>query len=596
MRKLFPLLLLFAFPIRAQIALPTLPQATVNLALPTQGASVCPTYLTGTNCIRNVPIGSDSGASELQNTFNVAGCGDTIVLIAGDTYSGNFTIPQTSCSGWIVVESSAASSLPGPGNRLNPSTYAADLAIISTPNVTQAIQFNDFSNHWRFIGIEITTSYSNASNTLYVIVGMGESDTSAANLPSYIIFDRCYIYGSAVTPIAHGIYADGAYIAVVDSYCDEIIDNGADAQCVVSTNGTGPFLIQNNFMQASGEDIMFGGSPPTITNLNPSDIVVIGNQLQKNTAWQGVLTDVKNIYEFKNTNRALIDGNVLQYTWQSAQDEAMIIRSAGSANVPNTQDPWTVVQNVTVSHNLIQHQPIGTIFGDFVNLNLDYQATNTILYRNNVISDSNSATWGPDGWAIEVSIGHSNQVSPEYMHDVTIDHNTTFSDQAAFYLAISDTSSYMTNLAYTNNLQDCGSLGVSSDSGTAISTKVLGTFTWSKNTLIGSCGDGSSPSGSNFHATNLAAVGFTSYSGTDPDLSGNFQLTSGSAYHNAGTDGKDIGVYDWTCYNATTAAAAAGDYTPASMPSGCNPIAYLSTFVGSSLSTGVKLSSGVSVQ
>ena len=70
--------------------LPMLPQSTVSLAMPTQGTSICPTLTTGSNCIREVPAGSAAG---FQSAINAATCGDTIVLAAGSTYSGNFTIP-----------------------------------------------------------------------------------------------------------------------------------------------------------------------------------------------------------------------------------------------------------------------------------------------------------------------------------------------------------------------------------------------------------------------------------------------------------------------------------------------------------------------
>ena len=64
---------------------------------------------------------------------------------------------------------------------------------------------------------------------------------------------------------------------------------------------------------------MFGGADPAIANLVPSDITIIGNLFQKNTAWRGVISDVKNLFECKNAQRALIDGNVLQYTWAAGR-------------------------------------------------------------------------------------------------------------------------------------------------------------------------------------------------------------------------------------------------------------------------------------
>ena len=100
-------------------ALPILPQATVDLTLPTQ---------TGT--VRNVPAGD---AAALQNALNAATCGDTVVLVAGSTYTGNFTLSDRPCSGWIIIQSSQVSQLP-PGTRVGPSKVLAMATIRSNVN------------------------------------------------------------------------------------------------------------------------------------------------------------------------------------------------------------------------------------------------------------------------------------------------------------------------------------------------------------------------------------------------------------------------------------------------------------------------------
>jgi len=66
------------------------------------------------------------------------------------------------------------------------------------------------------------------------------------------------------------------------------------------------------------------------------------------------------------------------------------------------------------------------------------------------------------------------------------------------------------------------------------------------------------PSGTYFNTT--AGADFTSTGGTDPVLSGNFQLASSSPYIQTGTDGKDIGVWDWSTLNTETTNALNGNY------------------------------------
>ena len=83
--------------------LPTLPQKTVDTSMPVQAG-------------REFPV-STSGA--LQSAIDTAHCGDTIVLQAGVTFSGRFVLPDKSCVGWVVLQSSRVSELPA-GKRVNP--------------------------------------------------------------------------------------------------------------------------------------------------------------------------------------------------------------------------------------------------------------------------------------------------------------------------------------------------------------------------------------------------------------------------------------------------------------------------------------------
>jgi len=608
--------------------LPTLPQATVNIALPSQGTSSCPTITTGSNCIRS----PGSSAANFQSALNAATCGDTIVLVAGYTYSGNFTVPATSCtnnSGWIEVVSANLSSLPGPGNRVGPSD-ASNMPIISTSNSSPAIQFNSGANHWRLIGIEITTSYGLSPNVLFYMIGTGNTVTSVSSLPSYIILDRCYVVGVSNMNVQHAIDMDAEYMAIVDSDCDEIHYHFNDSQCIFGFNGPGPFLIQNNFIQGSTENIMFGGTGTYISNMIPSDITIVGNLFQKNLNWyvvrlgygtnysvatgnptltwtattaypnvgdvyvdpngnyesvqtagtsgsnqptwpttagNGTLTTdgsvtwklqyywvVKNLFECKNAQRVLIDGNVFQYTWSGGQDESFIIRSGADNN-------WDVCQDFTITHNLIQHSPMCIVAAGnlYPGGGMPNSGTQYLLFRNNLCTDIHSATWGGTGYGVELQYGENLG-----LHDVTIDHNTIFEDQEAVYFS---SGAAIPNVQITNNIMDYGQYGIAGDGTSGNMNETLTTYT--SNLTYGDFvftttrqGTPYTGGGNTLWAGSLSGVGFTSYSGTDPNLTGNFQLLPSSPYYRAGTDGEDIGVWDWACLNSDTSAALAGTFVP----------------------------------
>src|SRR5439155_274527 len=79
--------------------------------------------------------------------------GDAIILQAGATYSGNFTLPTKSGSGWIYVQSSALSSLPAAGTRVGPAQANLMPKIVS-PNTMPAISTAAAAHHFRFVGVE----------------------------------------------------------------------------------------------------------------------------------------------------------------------------------------------------------------------------------------------------------------------------------------------------------------------------------------------------------------------------------------------------------------------------------------------------------
>jgi hypothetical protein len=551
--------LVFSNKIGAQsVTLPSSPQKSVDITMPTQGTSNCPTLTTGSNCIRMVSAGS---AANLQKAISAATCGDTIVLAAGSTYSGTFTIPSTSCSGWIEIASSGLSSLPSPGNRVGPSNVNS-MATISTPSTATAIQFLPGANHWRLMGLEITTSFVSTTNPVYQLVSAGNQSDGAtgltvqSQLPAFLIFDRVYIHGLPSTNTNHAIQMDAQSIAVVDSYCDEIHNNGADSQCFVSWNGSGPFLIQNNFVQAGAEDILFGGADPSIPNLVPSDITIVGNLIQKNLNWRGAGAPynwvIKNLIELKNAQRVLIDGNVIQNIWTSGQFGFAVLLT------PRNQSQhcsWCSVNDVTITHNLIQHSCGGTEIAGADNewFPIVSLPSARVLVQNNVYGDISGANWcsGGGGWVFEIAM-NSQVATP---HDLILNHNTAFTDNRFLQLGDSGTAA---RTQITNNLSDYGAYGISG-TGAGVGSTALSAFlpgvAYSDMVFITPSGssDGNAwPVGTLWGTQN--GVQFTAFS------SGDFQLLSSSPYHAAGTDGKDIGVADWTCLNSYTAAALAGNY------------------------------------
>ena len=76
---------------------------------------------------------------------------------------------------------------------------------------------------------------------------------------------------------------------MLNSFISDIKAVNADSQAIAGYNGAGPFTIENNYLEAAGENVMFGGADPAVTNLVPSDIVLRRNHLFKPLEWRNAI-------------------------------------------------------------------------------------------------------------------------------------------------------------------------------------------------------------------------------------------------------------------------------------------------------------------
>src|SRR5688572_27428112 len=116
-----------------------------------------------------------SAGGNFQNALNSASPGDVIELAAGATYTGTFTLPKKTGSGWITIRSSAPNSaLPSPGERALPSD-APNMPKIVGPGGDPAIMTANGAHHYRFIGIEFKPANGTYNQGL---IRLGNDDTS----------------------------------------------------------------------------------------------------------------------------------------------------------------------------------------------------------------------------------------------------------------------------------------------------------------------------------------------------------------------------------------------------------------------------------
>jgi hypothetical protein len=486
-----------------------LPRLSVDTSFAQPGGSVI-----------SVPNGGD-----LQAALDSAAPGDVIELSAGAVFTGNFLLPAKSGAGWIYVQSSALGSLPPPGTRVGPGNAGA-MAKIVTPNGSPAIQTASGAHHYRFVGIELSTTPGTAT---FAVFSIGSGETSSAALPHDITLDRCYVHGDAAAGSRRGVAMNGNSIAVVDSYVSDFKERGADSQALWGANGAGPFRIHNNYLEGSGENLMFGGADPSVPGLVPSDIQITANNFFKPEAWRSQGWSVKNLLELKNARRVLIDGNVLEQNWAGAQTGFAVLFTPRNEN---GGAPWSAVQDVTFSNNSVRNVGSGVNILGSDDLHPS-QRTQGIMIRNNLFTGVSGERWGGSGIFLQVLAGPS---------DVVVEHSTV--EQTGSIIVAEGPPSggfvFRDNIAFHN---DYGVIGTDQGVGNPALQTFFPGAVFTNNVLIGPypTGGGADPSmysdfPGNFFPNSVSEVGFVNPAG------GDFRLNATSPYKGAATDGGDIGV------------------------------------------------------
>jgi hypothetical protein len=425
----------------------------------------------------------------LQEAIDKAQCGETLELQPGASFRGLFRFPAKPCDDahWIIMRSGAPDdALPPEGTRITPCYGGVaslpgrpDFHCTSERNVLARIEFDakagigpvafmPGANHYRFIGLEITRGLPGATITALAST-KGEGGTA-----NHLIFDRVWMHGTAQDETTRGLALRGmTYVAVVDSFfndfhCVAVTGACGDAQTIAGGGGDepeGPFKIVNNFLEASGENVIFGGGAATIT---PTDIEIRHNYLFKPMIWRagtpgfvggasGHPFIVKNHFELKNAKRVLFEGNILENTWGGFSQAGFSIlltpKNQGNA-CPKCQ-----VTDVTIRYNQIR-------------------SVGSVLQIANARSDAGGTTLAGERYSIHDLTAEDVQEqkyagfgvfalilcnSPP-LQDVSIEHVTAFVPRAIF--SIGNVSGeklnkfvIANNLFYSSGPREIGSVG-----------------------------------------------------------------------------------------------------------------------------------------
>lgn len=322
-----------------------------------------------------------------------------IVLAAGYD-SDPVVLPYRSSTKDIMIRTANTGDLPAKGIRISASD-AGNMAMISTPNSAPAVSTEAGASHYRFVGIIFRRRPSNTAfiNDLVVLSDPSEGTHSLSNLPHHFVFDRCIFTNGPLTgetnigfALKRGIALNAGSTTVMNSLLRDFkVANSdlADSQAIGGWSGTGPYAIVNNFLEASTESVMFGGASMKIPYATPSDIMIRGNYFFKPLRWNpndpahdGSTWRIKNLFELKHARNVIFDGNVLQNSWVSPNQNgpAMVV----TVRDDEQDNPWATIQNVQISNNATDYTAAGINLLSIDDLSPATIPGSNIIVRNNL--------------------------------------------------------------------------------------------------------------------------------------------------------------------------------------------------------------------
>lgn len=296
------------------------------------------------------------------------------------------------------------------------------------------------------------------------------------------------------------------------------------ARCYRVYRGTSPGA-QDRFFDATTTSFVDTGT------LAPTGMDT-GTWLGSATRWS-----VKNLFELKEVDHALVDGNIFEHVWQESQNGYAILFT------PRNQDdtsPWIYVRDVTFSNNIVRHAGAGIQvlgYDDQSTATTGCQRTERIRIVNNLFWDVGSAAFPGPGRFLLIAHGPS---------DVTVDHNTIV--QAGDILYAYGSSEGLTetapNFAFTNNLVRHNAYGITGD-GQSTGWPAINAY-FPSAVITGNaiacpagtaaCSASRYPGGNVFTAEADWLSQFVDASG------GDYRLAAGSPYRGACADGTAIGA------------------------------------------------------
>jgi hypothetical protein len=209
-----------------------------------------------------------------------------VVLEANAEFVGNFVLPVKSGDAWITIRTSSPDSgLPScrvshqAGRRGAPGQAPFTELGAGACGPHRARTTGPFAT-WSFVRIRAGRAISSR-------LAMDPAlRTPWRWFRIHVVLNHLYVHGDRYVGQKRCIALNAASVTISDSYVAECKGAGQDTQAIGGWNGPGPYTIENNYLEAAGENVMFGGADPAIRDLVADGITVRRNHFTRPLSWR----------------------------------------------------------------------------------------------------------------------------------------------------------------------------------------------------------------------------------------------------------------------------------------------------------------------